>query len=222
MISFLIRTAKPSDRNDLYSLAKTFDLLNLPSQKDLLEKKIQKSVLSFQGEIPREEAEYMFVLEDLTQKKVIGTSSIIGQNGTFHKPYYYLKLLPKVLKYGSQKKELSMLRLCCNCQGTTEIGGLILHKSYRGNPKKLGHQISLARFLYVAFFPHAFSEKFQCALAPRLNSKGSSFFWDAFGYHFTGLSYDDILKRDYRKIIKHLFPKKTFIYLFSLLRLKKL
>ena len=212
MVSFLIRTAKLSDRDALFSLAKTFDLLSLPPQKDLLEAKIQTSILSFQGELPRDQAEYVFVLEDLTQKKVIGTSSIIGQHGTLHKPHYYLKLLSKTLKYNSQKKEHSMLRLCCTHQGATGIGGLILHNSYRGHPNKLGHQISLARFLYVAFFPHCFSEKFHCEFAPHLNANGDSAFWNGFGYHFTGLSYSDILKEDYKKIIKQLFPKED-IYL---------
>ena len=221
MVSFLIRTAKASDRDTLVSLAKTFDLLNLPSQKPLLEEKMQTSLLSFQGEIPPHQAEYIFVLEDLTHKKVIGTSSIIGQHGTFEKPYYYLKLLSKTLKFGSQKKEHLMLRFCCNCQGSTSIGGLVLHHSYRGHSKKLGRQISLARFLYMAFFPRRFSEKMHCEFAPCLHPDGSSAFWDSFGSYFTGLSYNEILKRNYGEVIKHLFPKEDIYLSFLSLEAQK-
>ena len=216
--SFLIRTAKPSDRDVLLSLAKEFDLLNLPPQKKLLENKIQNSVLSFQGELPPNKAEYVFLLEDLKQKKVVGTSSLITQQGTPDKPHYYLKLFSKTLKVAEslrapRERKHSVLRFCC-CQhrGPTEVGGLLLHRPYRSHLQKLGWQISLARFLYVGLFPQSFSEKFHCEFAPYLNEQSGSSFWDHFGHLFTGLSYSEILKEDYGEVIKHFFPKED-IYL---------
>ena len=64
-MSFLVRPVRHEDVNQLVDLAKQFGLLNLPGDKKVIARKIEKSVASFSREVESHQAEYLFVLEDL-------------------------------------------------------------------------------------------------------------------------------------------------------------
>lgn len=210
-MSFIVRNIREDDFEDLLSLAKQFNLLNLPAEPKVLKKKIQQSLKSFAGKLEKAEAEYLFVLEDLDAQRVIGTSLILAKHGTVKYPHYYFQILEKK----RQSSNLGVgfihntLLLGENTDGPTEVGGLMLDRGYRRRPEKLGRLLSLSRFVYMGLLPQRFETDVLCELSPPLTDEGRSEFWEALGRRFTGMSYTeaDRLSQMHKGFIKSLFPE---------------
>jgi arginine N-succinyltransferase len=215
-MKFLLRSVQSRDLKDLHDLAGQFSLLNLPADKKVLGEKIERSLASFNGELSRPEAEYLFVLEDLESEMIIGSALILAKHGTDEVPHYFFKILKK----NRFSEDLGIgfihqvLQLKEDCDGPSEIGGLLINRSYRRRPEKLGKQISLARFLYMGMFPEEFEKRVLCELTPPLGEGGRSEFWEALGRRFTGLPYQeaDLISRGNKEFISSLFPSDD-IYL---------
>ncbi|MDZ4677193.1 MAG: arginine N-succinyltransferase [Oligoflexia bacterium] len=212
-MSFLIREVKRGDFKSIMDLAESFSLLNLPADERIVSEKIERSQKSFRGETTAlDESEYFFVIEDVEKKKVIGTSLILAKHGTEESPHTYFDVTKKE-KYS---KELGIgfihqvLKLCYDTDGPTEIGGLLINDQYRRRPEKLGKQISLIRFLYMAMHRQRFESRILCELTPPLSADGRSEFWEALGRKFTGLPYmeADYLSGQNKEFIKNLFPEE--------------
>lgn len=211
---FLLRSAELSDVDDLFELSKLITFINLPPERDLIEKKVKSSLKSF--EHPSECLEhnhYLFVLEDLSSKKVIGASMIHAQHGTEDEPHFYLTV-------GQENKFSTTintgfihgtLKLGLDTDGPTEIGGLILSPDYRNNPHKLGKQLSFVRFLYMGLHPHRFKEQIHSELMPPFDSEGRAPLWEAIGRRFMNLEYHeaDILSRSNKEFILSLYPSEA-------------
>lgn len=215
-MSFLLRSARPSDVGDLYNLSTQFTLLNLPSDKKVLAEKVECSEQSFSGQCSREDAHFMFVAEDVETKNVAGCSVITAQKGTPKQPSYSFEVLKKErfspdLGVGFIHQ---ILRLKIETDGSTEVGGLIVDGNYRRRPEKIGRQISLIRFLYLGCFPDKFKEDIHAELAPPLTDEGRSEFWESLGRRFTGMPYQeaDALSGKNKEFIRSLFPEED-IYL---------
>ena len=211
-MSFIVRSANKGDLSDLYDLSKQFVLLNLPSDKRIIEKKIEQSVASFGKKIKKEEARYLFVGIDTDTKKVVGCSQIIGQKGRPSSPNYSFKLIKKEkfspdLSVGFIHQ---LLRLNIDTDGPTEIGGLIVDKNFRRRPEKAGKMLSLSRFSYMALEPTLFKPTVLSEMAPPLTEDGRSEFWEALGRRFTGMPYQeaDQLSSRNKDFIKSLFPEE--------------
>jgi arginine N-succinyltransferase len=204
------------DLLQLVDLAKQFNLLNLPGDKKVLGDKIDRSVESFAGKLPKEKCEYLFVMEDIEEKTVVGSSLVIAHHGTEEVPHTFFKILKR--DHFSQDLGIGfihqVLRFQLDFDGPTEIGGLLVDKSYRRRPEKLGKQISLSRFLYMGLYPEKFEDRVLCELTPPLTEEGRSEFWEALGRRFTGLPYQeaDLLSQSHKEFIESLFPKED-IYL---------
>lgn len=215
-MSFKIRAVESSDLNQLTDLAKQFNLLNLPGDRKVLSKKIEKSLGSFAGELGKTEAEYLLVLEDIEEKAVVGSSLIMAKHGNEEVPHSYFKILKK--NHYSDDLGIGfihqVLRFQIDNDGPTEIGGLLVDKSYRRRPEKLGKQISLSRFIYMGLYPERFEDRVLCELTPPLSDDGRSEFWEALGRRFTGLPYQeaDLLSQTHKEFISSLFPEED-IYL---------
>lgn len=210
-MGFILRGVKTDDLNYLVGLAKQFSLINLPPNKNILAKKIETSIESFKGTIPKSESEYIFVLEDLDNQHIAGTSSCIAKHGTEDQPHCYFQ----VIKQNHFSEDLGLgfihkvLRIGFNTDGPTEIGGLLVDIAYRRRPEKVGRQISFVRFNYMAMYPERFEKEVLCEFAPPLTDEGRSEFWEAFGRRFTGLPYQeaDLLSHEHKEFIHNLFPK---------------
>lgn len=215
-MSFIIRQAHTDDLEQVMDLAQQFHLLNLPGNKKVLADKIEKSMASFGGDLPKEKSEYLFVMEDLEEKLIVGSSLVLGKHGTFNTPHSYFK----VLKRDHFSHDLGIgfihqvLRFQMDTDGPTEIGGLLVNKLYRRRPEKLGKQISLMRFLYMGLHLDRFEDRVTCELTPPLTDEGRSEFWEALGRRFTGLPYQeaDMLSQTNKEFIESLFPQDD-IYL---------
>lgn len=215
-MNFLLRSVQLRDLKGLRDLASQFSLLNLPADNKILGEKIERSVASFAGELPKREAEYLFVVEDLEAEMIVGSSLIIAKHGTEEVPHYYFKLIKK----NRFSEDLGIgfihqvLQLKEDCDGPTEIGGLLIDRSYRRRPEKLGKQISLVRFLYMGMHKEEFESQVLCELTPPLGEGGRSEFWEALGRRFTGLPYQeaDLISQRNKEFISSLFPEED-IYL---------
>ena len=215
-VSFIIRAARREDSQQLLELARQFTLLNLPAERRVIEQKIDRSVASFNGELDKADAEYMFVAEDTEAELVIGSSLILAKSGTSKSANFSFK----VLKKERFSRELGIgfihqiLRLNVNTDGPTEVGGLVVDRAYRRRPEKIGRQISLSRFLYVAMEQDRFESELHSEMAPPLTEEGRSEFWEALGRRFTGMPYQeaDQLSSQNNGFIQSLFPEED-IYL---------
>ena len=208
---FLIREAQKEDLDQLMGLARIAALLNLPVEPDLLIKKISRSNKSFKGDIKkREDAEFLFVIEDLEDNHICGTSTIIAQHGTQKAPHFYFAIT-KVEKYSKTLHSgfiHEILRLQTDEHGPTEIGGLVVEPAYRNVPQKLGKQLSFIRFLYIGTHRDNFQDRILAELQPPLSHEGKSLFWEALGRKFVNLDYKeaDMLSKKNKEFILALFP----------------
>jgi arginine N-succinyltransferase len=215
-MSFILRSARQEDLNQIVDLAKQFNLLNLPGDRKVLADKIERSTASFAGDLPKNQAEYLFVIEDVEESLIVGSSLILPKHGTDEVPHTFFK----VLKRNHYSEDLGIgfihqvLRFQMDTDGPTEIGGLLVDKSYRRRPEKLGRQISFVRFNYIGMYPDRFEERLLCELTPPLTDEGRSEFWEALGRRFTGLPYQeaDLLSQSHKEFIQSLFPEED-IYL---------
>ncbi|WII70556.1 arginine N-succinyltransferase [Bdellovibrio sp. 22V] len=215
-MSFIVRSVQYDDLGQLVDLAKQFNLLNLPGDKKVIGEKIERSEASFAGKLPKDKAEYLFVVEDIEEKMVVGSSLVLAKHGNEEVPHSFFK----IFKRDHFSEDLGIgfihqvLRFQLDFDGPTEIGGLLVDKSYRRRPEKLGKQISLSRFLYMGLYPEKFENRVLCELTPPLTDEGRSEFWEALGRRFTGLPYQeaDLLSQSHKEFIESLFPQDD-IYL---------
>lgn len=209
---FRVRSVRESDVDDLYTLSRQAVFLNLPDDRAKLTQLVQTSIDSFQDPSrARENSKYVFVIEDLEKKKVVGSSSITAQHGGQDEPHSYFEVLEKKkvsdsLHIGFLHK---VLRAGFDYDGPSEIGGLVLLPDYRGHKGKLGKFLSFVRFMYIAGFKERFKEDLLSELMPPFNERGESPIWESIGRKFTNLSYAeaDRVSRDNKEFITSLFPE---------------
>jgi arginine N-succinyltransferase len=207
---FLITDVKPFQINQIINLAKILNSKNLPNEKNALESIIKKSNDSFSGKILNHlDRQYVFAIVHPDTKKVIGTSQITAQHGNKYLPHTYLQIFESQ-QYSTTLgiiKNHKMLQIGFDYEGFTEIGGLVVDPNYRMLREKIGKQLSLVRFLFMAQTLHNFSKRVIAELLPPKNKKNEYALWKDLGYKFTGLEYDqaDTISRENKEFIKSLF-----------------
>jgi arginine N-succinyltransferase len=207
---FTIREVFPEDLEGLTAVAAHLDTVNLPNDRDVLEKLIEHSKKSFSGALDVFKREYLFVLIDETDKKIIGTSMIHAQHGTRRAPHIFFDVMQDERYSETLDKHFiqKVLRIGYNYNGPTEIGGLVLHPDYRRNALALGKWLSYVRFLYIGLHRASFRDEVLSELLPPLGADGTSPLWEALGRHFTGMSYQeaDRVSQSNKEFIRALFP----------------
>jgi arginine N-succinyltransferase len=207
----VLRDVQKTDLPGLKRLAAVLNTVNLPNNEETLEAIIDKSVKSFAGKVKNPfEREYLFVLEDVRNELVIGTSMIIAQHGTYEAPHTYYDVSEREHYSATIGRHFrhKVLSIGYNYEGPTEIGGLVVDPPYRATPDKPGKQLSYVRFLFIAMHRRLFRPKVLAELLPPLLPDGRSLLWEACGKKFTGLTYHeaDRLSRQNKEFIKELFP----------------
>jgi len=208
----VLRPSRESDIDALYSLSLDagWGLTSLPPDREVLARRLHKSVESFAAE-PRERGEeyYLFVCEDTETGQVIGTSGIFASVG-LSRPFYNYRLLhlTQVSHDPDLKIDTELLQLVNDYAGATEIGTLYLHPDYRLG--RNGTLLSKARYLFIAAFPERFGEKVMAEIRGSVDEAGYSPFWEAIGRHFFGMDFgeaDRINARGNTQFIADLMPK---------------
>jgi arginine N-succinyltransferase len=207
---FRIRQSYRDDVDQVLAVAEHLDTVNLPADRTIIEGILDRSETSFTAEVPPAEREYLFVLEDLAQKRIIGTSMIYAQHGTKRAPHIFFRV------ENDERYSITLdryfvhqtLRIGYNYNGPTEIGGLILLPEYRRNAHALGKALSYVRFLFIRMNRPIFRDQVLSELLPPLEADGTSKLWEALGRHFTGLTYQeaDRISKDNKEFINALFP----------------
>ena len=212
MIPYEIRAVTSQDEEQLLSVARHLNTVNLPNDRDAVRGIIDLSQRSFAGDVKdARKCEYVFVLIDLRRQCVVGTSMIVAQLGRRGAPYIYLDVLEEEKYSETLDKHFhhTLLRIGYSYAGPTEIGGLIVLPEYRSVPERLGQLISYVRFLFIASHRALFRDEILAELLPPLEPDGTSHLWEALGRRFTGLSYAeaDFLSKKNKEFVKSLFPE---------------
>lgn len=207
---YILRDACENDIDNIFDLSHLLNTVNLPSNRDELVRIIEVSERSFaMQERDPTKRNFLFVLEH-TSGRVVGTSQIFAKHGTLSSPHLYFQVDDDDRYSETLKKFVrhKTLRLGQSFDGPTEIGSLVLDKSHRSHPDKLGQNLSYVRFLFMAMLPDCFSDFVLAELLPPLGPNFESVLWDAVGRKFTGLDYyeADMLSRNNKEFIKTLFP----------------
>jgi arginine N-succinyltransferase len=207
---FRIRQSSRDDVEQVLAVAEHLDTVNLPADRSHIEQILERSEKSFAEDVPPHEREFLFVLEDLAAKKIIGTSMIYAQHGTRRAPHIFFRVENDERYSVTLDKHFvhQTLRIGYNYDGPTEIGGLILLPEYRRNVEGLGKALSYVRFLFIRMHRAWFRERVLSELLPPLEPDGTSKLWKAVGKKFTGLTYQeaDLLSKDNKEFIHALFP----------------
>ncbi len=207
---FRIRQSYREDVEQVLAVAEHLDTVNLPAERDHITGILDRSEKSFAAEVPVVEREFVFVLEDLAKKQIIGTSIIYAQHGTKRAPHIFFRVENDERYSVSLDKHFihQTLRIGYNYDGPTEIGGLILLPEYRRTAESLGKALSYVRFLFMRMHRPLFRANVLSELLPPLEANGTSKLWEALGRKFTGLSYQeaDLLSKDNKEFIHALFP----------------
>jgi len=212
MSRFEIRALLPGDEDQLHRVAKHLNSVNLPNDKQRIEEIVELSYRSFSGTLKSKgEREYVFVLDDLEKKQIVGTSMILAQLGRKGAPYIYLDVLDEEKFSATIDKHFhhTLLRIGYSYDGPTEIGGLVMDPAYRTSTERLGTMISYVRFLYMGAHRELFKDEVVAELLPPLEADGTSHLWEALGRKFTDMSYADadVLSKRNKEFIKGLFPE---------------
>jgi arginine N-succinyltransferase len=205
----ILRPIELRDLDDLMRLAGQLDSMNLPRDRDFLETRIGASLESFRGDL--EPGTFVFVLEDCEAERCIGTSLILSKHGVPGNPYYWFELSTEERRSRELGKHFrhTKLRLRATEDGPSEIGGLILEPDYRGHPEKCGKALSVVRFAFMSMHPELFEREVIAEMLSPFEASGENLLWQAFGAHFTGLSYREADHRSARckQFIADLFPQ---------------
>src|SRR5271155_457724 len=210
--SYEIRGAVPSDEDQLLDVAAHLNTVNLPADRAEIRGILDHAQKSFTGAIkdPRRR-EYVFVVVDLRQNRIVGTSMIIGQLGRRDCPYVYVDIFEEERYSATLDRHFRhvVLKIGYSYNGPTEIGGLIVSPEHRKRPERLGLLISYARFLYIKMHRELFRDELLAELLPPLEPDGTSHLWDALGRKFTDMTYADAdrLSKKNKEFVKGLFPE---------------
>ena len=208
----LLREVQERDVDALERLGQVPGMMNLAGDRDVIRERVARAQASFADSIDNKcDAKYIFVAEDLSTGRVVGTSMVAAQHGTVESPHFYFEV-------GSEEKFSETistgfihgtLKLKYDTNGPSELGGLVLDAEARGNTEaRIGRQISFVRFLFIGLHKGRFKKKLIAELLPPLNKKGQSPLWEAVGRRFTNMDYweADQLCQKSKEFIFSLFP----------------
>lgn len=202
----VIRSVEERDLASLLELSHMtgYGLTTLPSDEAHLERRIRAARSAFGRRRDREANPgdaYLFVLEDLAARRVVGTCGIVSKVGGFD-PFYAYRLETSVHASPTLgvRKEIKTLHLVAEHNGPCEIGSLFLAPEARRGGS--GRLLSLARFLFMAETPDAFDPTVIAEMRGVIDASGRSVFWEAVGRHFFDV---DFPTADYLSVVDKRF-----------------
>ena len=209
---YIIRPIQKNDLTDLCYLAKKSGIgfTSLPESRTYLANKVKRSIESFEKSDSEITSEYyMFALEHLPSKKVIGVSAIESNVGSEELFYHYkIGKLTKASKNPVIRKEHQILSISSDLSNSTEVCTLFLLPEHRH--KFLGKLLSKSRFLFLKQFKNRFQNKIIAEMRGVSNEEGVSPFWESIGKHFIGLEFpeaDYIKGCGHTEFITNLIPE---------------
>ena len=186
---------RPVERDDLEQLmtlaGKTGGgLTSLPADSQTLSERIDRSLMTWQGKLPRAEQGYVFVLADSETDQAVGICAIEVAVG-LQDPWYNFRVGTQVHASKELKvyNNLPTLSLSNDHTGSSELCTLFLDPDYRHS--KNGYLLSKSRFLFMAAFRDHFMQKVVAEMRGVSDENGHSPFWESVGHRFFSMSFND-------------------------------
>lgn len=207
----IVRPIAAPDLEALFAMAaKTgVGVTTLPADREQLEKRIEASLASFAGLANRSAEIFVFVLEDVEQKKIVGTCAIAAAVG-LRQPWYSYRV--GLVVHASQELNIftqtPTLFLSNDHTGHSELCSLFLDPEYRVG--KNGSLLSKSRFLFLAHCRERFSKRIIAELRGVSDANGKSPFWESLGRHFFSMEFseaDYLTGMGKKSFVAELMPK---------------
>jgi len=208
----VVRAITASDLDALIELARQVGsgMTTLKPDRKMLGDRVEVAVQSFAQTIPPEKRDYMFVMEDTSNGRMAGICAIKGAVG-LDEPFYNYRI--GTLVHSSRElnvfTRMDTLYLSNDLTGSTELCSLFLHPDYRSGNN--GKWLSKSRFLFIAQFPHLFTEKLIAEMRGFQAEDGSSPFYEGLGRHFFKMDFnhvDDLTALGKKSFIAELMPRQ--------------
>jgi arginine N-succinyltransferase len=190
---YVVRPVETADIAALEALAAVSmpGVHTLPKTRDKIEQAVERSIASFSAhvDIPSEES-YMFVMESLADKKIVGTAAIhasAGSNGTYFS--FRNDVIQQVSRDLNISHSVHALTLCSELTAYSQLSGFYVDAALAKRPEAA--LLSRSRLLYAVQAPHRFGDRFFVPLAGLTDDKGGSPFWDALGRKFFKMDFLD-------------------------------
>ncbi|GGY98088.1 arginine N-succinyltransferase [Pseudoduganella plicata] len=208
----VVRAINENDLDALYSMATQVGtgMTTLKPDMKMLGERLAIACASFAETIPPEERDYMFVMEDLSNGRIAGVCAIKAAVG-LTEPFYNYRI--GTLVHSSRElnvfTKMDTLYLSNDLTGASELCSLFLHPDYRqGHNGKL---LSKSRFLFIAQFPHLFTQKIIAEMRGYQAEDGTSPFYEGLGRHFFKMDFhhvDDLTALGKKSFIAELMPRQ--------------
>jgi arginine N-succinyltransferase len=188
----IVRPIAANDLESLFALAsKTgVGITTLPADRAQLKKRIDASLASFAGTADKAEEIFVFVLEDISTKRIVGTCAIAAAVG-LRQPWYSYRV--GLVVHASQELNIftqtPTLFLSNDHTGHSELCSLFLDPEYRVG--KNGSLLSKSRFLFLALCRERFSKRIIAELRGVSDADGKSPFWESLGRHFFSMEFSE-------------------------------
>jgi arginine N-succinyltransferase len=189
----VIRAIQAHDLDALIDMAHQVGsgMTTLKPDRQMLGARVECAVASFAETIPPEERDYMFVLEDTEAGRIVGVCAIKGAVG-LSEPFYNYRI--GTLVHCSRElgvfTRMDTLYLSNDLTGSTELCSLFLLPEYRTGYN--GKWLSKSRFLFIAQFPHLFTEKIIAEMRGFQDEQGNSPFYEGLGRHFFKMDFNHV------------------------------
>lgn len=207
----VIRPVERSDVSALMLLASKTGggLTSLPANEATLSVRIERAIKTWQGELPKSEQGYVFVLEDSETGTVAGICAIevaVGLNDPWYN--YRVGTLVHASKELNVYNALPTLFLSNDHTGSSELCTLFLDPEWRkeGN----GYLLSKSRFMFMAAFRDKFNDKAVAEMRGVIDEHGYSPFWQSLGKRFFSMDFsraDFLCGTGQKAFIAELMPK---------------
>lgn len=205
---------RPIERNDLGPLLKLAGktgggLTSLPEDKVTLGERIERSIATWKGTLPKADQGYVFVLEETETGQVAGICAIEVAVG-LNEPWYNYRVgtLVHASKELNVYNALPTLFLSNDHTGSSELCTLFLDPEWRkeGN----GYLLSKSRFMFMAAFRDHFNDKVVAEMRGVIDETGYSPFWESLGQRFFSMAFsraDYLCGTGQKAFIAELMPK---------------
>ncbi|WP_426116647.1 arginine N-succinyltransferase [Massilia sp. PWRC2] len=189
----VVRAIEPNDLEALLDMASQVGsgMTTLKPDRQMLGDRVEVAVASFAETIAPDKRDYMFVMEDTATGRMAGICAIKSAVG-LTEPFYNYRI--GTLVHSSRELDIftrmETLYLSNDLTGSTELCSLFLHPDYRYGHN--GKWLSKSRLLFIAQFPHVFTEKLIAEMRGYQADDGSSPFYEGLGRHFFKMDFDHV------------------------------
>lgn len=207
----LIRPLRLNDLEAFYEMTQHsgVGITSMTPLKNVLEERLGRVEESFSQRVSPHKRLFLFGLERLAEKKLIGTCGVKLCTG-YKLPFYNYKIGHIVQHSRSLNKTFHhrVLHLVNDYQDAAELGSLFLLPEYRKAHR--GAFLSRVRFLFMANYLDQFPDLTIAEMRGVSDKEGHSPFWDALIKPFFGMNFGDadfLTSAQHKQFIADLMPK---------------